>query len=99
MLIDAAGGDASILCRLDPRYTLADVLSGARTPAEVIQAGPGNMLVLPGMRELEKLADYPPAALDRLLGQEGGFGDRADLLVLDAGNTPQSRGTVALAGR
>jgi flagellar biosynthesis protein FlhG len=89
LLVDAApGGDAALLCRVDAPYTLADVLSGARTAAEAIQCGPGELQVLPGSRELAKLSGHPPAVLDRLLAQLSDLGDRAELLVLDAGNSP-----------
>ena len=39
---DAAGGDVALQCRLEPRHTLADVLAGKRTLAQVLHAGPGR---------------------------------------------------------
>jgi len=88
LLVDAApGGDAAVLCRLDPRYTLGDVLTGSRTVGEAAQVGPGGILVLAGDRGPEQLGDCAPAALDRLLAQLSVF-PRARAIVFDAGNSP-----------
>src|SRR5271166_291683 len=43
LLCDAAGGDATVQCRLEPRGTLADVLAGTRTLTQVMRAGPGGV--------------------------------------------------------
>lgn len=90
ILVDAdpGGGDVAMLCGLQERYTLADVLSGRRTIAEVLQLGTGPIQVLPGVWGLERLSDYPPAAAGRLLGQLHALGTQTDWVVLDAGNGP-----------
>ena len=90
VLVDADqdGGDAAILCGLEERYTIADVLSGRRTVSEVLQLGPGAVRVLPGVWGLERLSDHPASAGQRLLGQLNGLGTSADLVVFDAGNGP-----------
>ena len=36
LVCDAAGGDVAMQCGLEPRYTLADVLAGKRTLAQVL---------------------------------------------------------------
>lgn len=89
VLVDAdpRGGDAALLCGLEGRYTLADVLSRQRTFAEVLQVGPAAVRIIPGLRGLERLSDYPPNAGGRLLGQLEGLGGQADLVVVDAGNS------------
>jgi flagellar biosynthesis protein FlhG len=89
VLVDAApGGDATILCRLEPRYTLADVLSGTQTAQNALATGPSNVRVLPGIRELERLSDYCLASMDRTLAQLMDLSPAADVVVLDAGNRP-----------
>ncbi len=90
ILVDAdpRGGDTTLLCGIEERYTLADVLAGRRTVAEVLQPGPGDVQVLPGVWGLERLSDYPSAAYDHLVGQLESLGNRADLVVVDAGNGP-----------
>ena len=35
LLCDVAGGDVALQCRLEPRHSLADVLAGNRTLAQV----------------------------------------------------------------
>jgi len=90
MLIDADphGGHASVLCGLQERYTLADVLCGRKRIPEVLQAGPCEVQILPGIWGLEKLCDDPPSATERLLDQLQGLEALVDLVVLDAGNSP-----------
>ena len=86
VLVDADGGDARILCRLDERHTLADVLAGRCVVREVLQPGPGGIDVLPGAWGLGDLADCSAESQQRLIGQLMDLGNRADLIVVDAGN-------------
>ena len=89
LLVDAArGGHAATLCRLEPRWTLADVLAGRRTVSEASQSGPEKLLVLPGGWGGDSPAECSPAAVDRLFAQLLALGDATDVVVLDAGNTP-----------
>lgn len=81
---DKDGGDVAVLCGLQERYTIADVLSGRRTVTEVLQVGPGAVRVLPGVWGLERLCDFPAAAGQRLLGQLRNLD--TELVVLDVGN-------------
>jgi len=89
-LVDATpnSGGVAALCRLEERYTLADVLSGRRTVREVLQSGPAAVEVLPGVWGLERLSDFPDAAVDRLLQGLFALGEKTDLIIFDAGNTP-----------
>ena len=50
VLVDADpdGGDVAMLCGLDERHTLADVLAGAANRRRGAPAGPGGLQVLPG---------------------------------------------------
>ncbi len=84
--VDPHGGNAALLCGLRERYTVADVLSGRRTVSEAIQLGTGAIRVLPGVWGLERLADHPPTAAERMLNQLLAADTEADVLVLDAGN-------------
>jgi flagellar biosynthesis protein FlhG len=90
LLIDAGphGSNAAILCGLEERYTLADVLAGRRELRDVLQAGPAGLRVAPGAWGPERLGDDPPSAPERLLDQLQELDGEADLAVLDAGNSP-----------
>ena len=48
------GGDVTLQCGLEPQYTLADVLAGNRTVAQVVLLGPAGVQVLPGTRDLAR---------------------------------------------
>jgi len=90
VLVDAdlQGGDAAILCGLEQRYSLADVLDARRTIREVLQPGPGAVQVVPGVWGRERLPDYPAAVGKRLLAEFEGLAGHADLLLLDGGKSP-----------
>jgi flagellar biosynthesis protein FlhG len=90
VLVDADlyGGDAAILCGLEPSYSLADLLAGRRTIREVLQPGPGGVDVVPGVWGLERLPDYPAAAGQHLLGEFEALDGHVDLLLLDGGKGP-----------
>ncbi len=88
VLVDADlyGGDAAVLCRIEHRYGLVDVLAGRRTIHEVLRPGPGALQVLPGAWGLERPPDDP--ALGRRLFRElQGLNGHADLLLLDGGSS------------
>jgi flagellar biosynthesis protein FlhG len=90
VLVDAdpAGGEAARLCGFSERHTLAEVLSGRGQLAEVVQPGPAGMRLLPGAWGLGRLSDYPAAAADRLLDGLTRIEPPADVVLLDAGNSP-----------
>jgi len=90
VLVDAdlQGGDAAILCGLEQRYSLADVLDARRTIREVLQPGPGAVRVVPGVWGRERLPDYPAVVGKRLLAEFEGLAGHADLLLLDGGKGP-----------
>lgn len=83
---DLGGGDASLLCRLEHRYSVADVLAGRRTVREVLQPGPGGIQVLPGVWGAQTAVDDSPAARQRLVDGLRGLANLADVIVADAGN-------------
>jgi flagellar biosynthesis protein FlhG len=88
LLCDAAGGDVALQCGLEPRYTLADALAGKRTPAQVLQAGPAGVQVLPGTRELVRWHETAEHAWNRLLAQLALLSPRPEVVVVDAGSRP-----------
>ena len=83
---DTHGPDARILCRLDELYSVADVLSARRTVRESLQPGPGGLQVLPGAWAEGDISECSPHAQERLIGQLLDLGNRADCVVVDAGN-------------
>ena len=85
---DTHGSDARILCRLDELYTVADVLSARRTVRESLQPGPGGLQVLPGAWAEGDISECSPQSHERLICQLLDLGNRADCVVVDAGNSP-----------
>jgi flagellar biosynthesis protein FlhG len=90
VLVDAdpCGGDAAVLCGLEQRYTLAEMLASRRTVREVLQSGPGAIQVVSGGWGLENLPDGPAVAGRRLFRELESLGRFADLLLLDGGKGP-----------
>jgi len=90
VLVDAEprGGNIALLCGLQHRYTLADVLAQRRSVEGVLEEGPGGVRVLPGAWGLESICDYPLSATDRLVAELARLGPETDLVVLDAGSSP-----------
>jgi flagellar biosynthesis protein FlhG len=85
---DTHGADARILCQLDELYTVADVLSARRTVRESLQPGPAGLQVLPGAWGEGDISECSPRSQERLVGQLLDLGNRADCVVVDAGNSP-----------
>jgi flagellar biosynthesis protein FlhG len=83
---DTHGSDTRILCRLDELYTVADVLSSRRTVRESLQPGPGGIQVLPGAWAEGDISECSPQAQERLVSQLLDLGNRADSVVVDAGD-------------
>ena len=92
LLVDADSnrGDAASICRLEERYTLADVLSAQRSVGEAIQPGPAGIWVLPGgwtgnsMHGREEVS--PGQFRTRLAQPLKAMGERFDVVVIDTGN-------------
>ena len=83
---DTHGPDARILCRLDELYSVADVLSARRTVRESLQPGPSGLQVLPGAWAEGDISECSPHSQERLIGQLLDLGNRADCVLVDAGN-------------
>jgi flagellar biosynthesis protein FlhG len=88
ILVDAdfSGADAAMLCGIESRDTIADVLSGRRSVHEVLQPGPGGIQVVPGIWSPGSIPDCSPSAQQRLLRELDHLGRHAEVVVLDAGS-------------
>ncbi len=83
--VDLGLANVDILMNLSPRYTLAHVLSGGRSLAEIVTPGPGGVRVVPGASGVPGLADLDQAGREGLLHELGELEESTDLLVLDTG--------------
>jgi flagellar biosynthesis protein FlhG len=88
VLVDAdpEGGDAAVLCGVEERYTMADVLSERQSVEEALQPGPEGIRILPGAWGLDLSADCSPTAQERLVGQLQGLSPDAEIVLLDVGS-------------
>ena len=94
--VDLGLANVDILMNLSPRYTLAHVLAGGRSLAEIVTAGPGGVRVVPGASGVPRLADLDQSGREDLLRELGELEEGADLLILDTG-AGISRNVVAFA--
>ena len=90
VLADASptGSDVAVLCGVLEHHGAADVLTGRRRAAEILQAGPGAIQVLAGVCGQSGLWDGPASEHDRFVEQLVGLGAQADVVVVDGGNSP-----------
>ncbi|HKD36827.1 MAG TPA: P-loop NTPase [Pirellulales bacterium] len=88
ILVDAdfSGADVAMLCGIESRDTIGDVLSGRRSVHEVLQPGPAGIQVVPGVWSPGTMPDCSPAAQQRLLRELDHLGRHAEVVVLDAGS-------------
>jgi len=82
---DSRGGDLALVCGIEERYTLADVLAGRRTWDEAVCPGPVGVAVVVGQRGWHD-GRNPAAAAGHLLAQFDRQDIAAELVVIDAGN-------------
>jgi flagellar biosynthesis protein FlhG len=88
VLVDADPhcGSISLLCGLRVYDTLADVLTGNRRLAEIVQPGPGGIEVIPGVSVLEQHSVPDAVPPPWLISQLESLDTRADVIVIDGGN-------------
>jgi flagellar biosynthesis protein FlhG len=86
-LLDANLGLGSIdlLCGLNGYWNLSHVVSGARTVAEILLAGPAGIHVVPGASGLVEVADCSAVAQRDILAQLDDLEGRNDYLIIDTG--------------
>jgi len=87
LLIDVDMGlaNADLLLGIQPRYTLAHLVSGSRTAAEVLTDGPGGVRVLAGASGLHNLADLSEFERQNLIHQLETIERNTDIAILDCG--------------
>lgn len=83
--IDSQRGSIARLCGIKPSHTVADLLSGRRDLTGVIHQGPAELNIVPGVRGLEKLTDYPADTIARLATQLDLADPDTSFVVLDLG--------------
>ena len=85
MIIDADLGLANIdvLLNIIPRYTLEDVISGARELKEIVVEGPLGLKIIPGGSGLFEMANLDLAKRNLLLERLRALEDEAEILLLD----------------
>jgi flagellar biosynthesis protein FlhG len=90
VLVDADlySGDAAVLCGLEPRESIADVLAARRTIHEVLQPGPAAIQVLPGVWGSQGVPDDQAAAGRHLVAELQTLDPHADVVLLDGGTSP-----------
>jgi flagellar biosynthesis protein FlhG len=83
--VDLGLANADLLLGIQPRYTLAHLVSGAHTAAEVLSPGPGGLQVLAGGSGLHHLADLSEFERQNLLRQLETVERNTDIAVFDCG--------------
>jgi flagellar biosynthesis protein FlhG len=83
--VDLSGGDVALACRLEEGYSVADVLSGARTVHEALQLGPAGVQVLPGAWGGANMVECSPSAQERLIREVKELGAYSEVVILDVG--------------
>jgi len=84
-LLDADLGTANVdvLMGIQPRYNLQHVVTGRRSLAQIIVAGPYGLQIIPGASGLPDLVDLPDAQRDALLRALLVLSGSVDLLLID----------------
>ena len=87
VLMDADLGmaNADVLCNLNARATLAHVLTGRCTLADVMVDGPGGFTLIPGVSGLAAIADLSAFERARILEMVSRIEEEHDLLMIDTG--------------
>jgi len=82
---DLGLANADVFLNLHPRYSLRDVIAGAKTLEEVVLVGPAGLRVIPAASGVEALANLTGPARRALAHQLRDLGTLADVAVLDTG--------------
>lgn len=80
---DLGLANVDVLLGLQPRYTLAHVLSGEKRLDEIVQIGAFGLGVIPGASGLAELADLAPDQRQRLLDELARLDGLADVVLVD----------------
>ena len=94
--LDMGLANADLLLGLTPKYTLAHVLTGARTLEEITLTAAAEVRFIPGASGLENLANLSEFERQNLLRQLQSLESNTDMLVFDCG-AGISRGVMRFA--
>jgi len=83
--VDIGLANADLLMDLQPRSTLSDVLSGARTIEQVTMQGPGGIRFVPGTSGHHEWASLSDFERQNLIHQIQKLETSTDIVVLDCG--------------
>lgn len=83
--VDLGLANADVLMDIHPQYTLAHVLSGARSVEDVLMAGPGGIRFVAGASGIPEWADLSDFERESLIHQLQKLETSADILVFDCG--------------
>jgi len=88
VLVDADlhRADVAALCRLPERGHVGDILSARRDIHEVLERGPGGILVVPGVWAPDHEIPFSHHAQHRLVRQIQSLGRHADIVLIDVGS-------------
>ncbi|MCC6581385.1 MAG: MinD/ParA family protein, partial [Phycisphaeraceae bacterium] len=87
VLVDADLGtaNADVLCNLQPRYTLTDVVDGRMSMEDILIEAPGGFLLLPGASGLAQMAAMNDDQRSQVIRQLRCLDQHADVIVIDTG--------------
>lgn len=87
MLFDADLGLANVdvVLGMQPKYTLADVVSGEKTLADVVVDGPEGLRVIPAASGVAKMVEMQSSDQERLIRQLSDQLIPPDVLIVDTG--------------
>ena len=90
VLVDAEFGraDATAMCGLEARRTMADLLAGHVVAGELLLPGPAGIRVAPGAQAPGRHDSFSDSARHRLAMGLHSFSRHADYVIVDAGNHP-----------
>lgn len=88
VLVDAdlTGANIALQCGIDAEHSIGDILTGARSIHEILQTGPGGMLVVPGAWAPDHEAELTENHHQRMIHQVQSLGRHADYVVVDSGS-------------
>jgi flagellar biosynthesis protein FlhG len=88
VLVDADlyRADVAAMCRLPERGHVGDILSARRDIHEVLERGPGGVLIVPGVWAPDHEIPFSQHAQLRLVRQIQSLGRHADLVLIDVGS-------------
>lgn len=82
---DLGLGNMDVLFNIRPKYTLQDVLMGARSLSEILVDGPGGIQILPAASGVEEMTSLSHEQNLRLLEEFESLSMEVDVLLIDTG--------------